>query len=98
MSYAIVIRFEGVTEADYWAVNDTLGMNRDGTGDWPEGMRSHAAGPTDNGWVVVEKWESKEAQEAFMAGRLGAALSTVKVSAPVQIIETNTVNDHHVAA
>ena len=73
MSYAIVIRFEGVTEADYWAVNDNLGINRDGSGDWPEGLRSHAGGPTSDGWVVIEKWESKEAQEAFMAGRLGAA-------------------------
>ena len=73
MSYAIVIVFEGVTEADYWAVNATLGINPDGTGDWPEGIRSHAAGPTANGWVVIEKWESKAAQQAFMGGRLGAA-------------------------
>jgi hypothetical protein len=96
MSYAIVIVFEGVTEADYWAVNANLGINRDGSGEWPEGIRSHAAGPTANGWVVIEKWESKQAQEAFMAGRLGAALSTAALPAPSQIIETDTVNDHHI--
>jgi hypothetical protein len=97
MTYAIVLRFEGVTEADYWTVNDSLGISRDGSGEWPEGMASHAAGPTDNGWVVIEKWESKQAQEAFMAGRLGAALATANLPAPVQIIETDTINDHHVA-
>ncbi|MDP9464723.1 MAG: hypothetical protein M3P52_08875 [Actinomycetota bacterium] len=96
MSYAIVVMFEGVTEADYWTVNANLGINRDGSGDWPEGIRSHAAGPTANGWVVIEKWESKQAQEAFMTGRLGAALSTAGLPAPSQVIETDTVNDHHI--
>ncbi len=95
MSYAIVLRFEGVTEDDYWKVNDSLGINRDGTGDWPDGMKSHAGGPTPDGWVVIEKWESKAAQEAFMASRLGAAIAGAGVPAPVQIIETNTVNEHH---
>lgn len=96
MSYAVVIVFEGVSEADYWAVNDQLGINRDGTGNWPDGMRSHAGGPTADGWVVIEKWESKAAQEAFMSGRLGAALAAVGLPAPSQVIETDTVNDHHV--
>lgn len=96
MSHAVVIVFEGVSEADYWGVNDQLGINRDGTGNWPEGLRSHAGGPTASGWVVIEKWESKAAHEAFMAGRLGAALAAVGLPAPSQVIETDTVNDHHV--
>ncbi len=96
MSYAIVIVFEGVGEDDYWAVNASLGLNRDGTGDWPEGIRSHAAGPTTDGWVVIEKWESKEAQEAFMGGRLGAAIAAAGLPAPAQVIETVTVNDKHI--
>jgi hypothetical protein len=96
MSYAIVIVFEAVTEEDYWTVNASLGINRDGTGEWPEGIRSHAAGPTDDGWVVVEKWESKEAQHAFMGGRLGTALAAAGLPAPTQIIETVTVNDKHI--
>ena len=93
MSYALVLVFEGVTEADYWTVNAKLGINRDGSGDWPAGMRSHTGGPTSTGWVVIERWESKEAQQAFMAARLGAALAASGVSAPVQVIETDAVND-----
>ena len=96
MSYLIVLVFEGVSEADYWKVNDILGINRDGTGDWPEGIKSHAAGPTTTGWLVVEKWESKGAQEAFMGSKLGAAIAAAGLPAPAQIIETNTVNDKHI--
>jgi hypothetical protein len=94
MSYGIVLRFEGVGEKDYWAVNSELGIGRDGSGEWPEGMKSHVGGPTPDGWVVMEIWESKGAQEAFMASRLGAALGSVGLPAPVQIIETDTVNEH----
>ena len=96
MSYVCVLVFDGVSEADYWRVNENLGINRDGSGDWPDGIRSHAAGPTAGGWVVVEKWESKSAQEAFMASRLGAAIAAAGLPAPAQIIETNTVNDQHI--
>ena len=32
MTYAIVLVFEGVSEADYWKVNDILGIGRDGAG------------------------------------------------------------------
>ena len=92
MSYGIVLRFEGVDEAQYWAVNEKLGINRDGTGDWPAGMVSHAGGSTSDGWVVYEVWESKAAQEAFMASRLGAALGGVGVPEPVQVIEADIVN------
>ena len=30
--------------------------------DWPtDGILSHAAGPTDDGWGIVDVWESEEA-------------------------------------
>ena len=34
--------------------------------DWSvEGILSHAAGPTDDGWRVVDVWESEEAFQRF---------------------------------
>ncbi|MGZ4673489.1 MAG: hypothetical protein ACXVH5_02880 [Ilumatobacteraceae bacterium] len=94
MSYGLVLVFEGVTEKDYWAVNDKLGIERDSNEGYPEGMIAHTGGPTEGGgWVVIEMWESKAAHEAFMATRLGAALAAAGVKAPSQVIETNTVND-----
>ncbi len=92
MSYGIVLAFEGVGSDQYWAVNEKLGINPDGTGDWPAGIVSHAGGPTATGWVVTEIWNSKADQEAFMASRLGAALAEVGLPAPSQIIESDLVN------
>jgi hypothetical protein len=95
MAYGVALVFgPGVTEDDYWAVNDKLGMDRQGNGDWPEGILFHTGGPTaDGGWVVMELWDKKESQTAWMTGRLGAALGAVGVPAPSQVIESNTV--HH---
>jgi hypothetical protein len=94
MSYGIVLLFDGVGADQYWAVNKSLGINPDGTGDWPAGMVSHAGGPTETGWMVSEVWNSKADQEAFMASRLGAALGEVGVPPPAQVIESDLVNFH----
>jgi hypothetical protein len=94
MAYGIVLVFDGVSVDQYWAVNSQLGINADGSGDWPPGILSHTGGPTATGWVVAEVWNSKADQEAFMASRLGAALGAVGVPAPVQIIESDLVNHH----
>jgi hypothetical protein len=93
MAYGIVLAFENVSEDDYWAVNSKLGIERDGTGNWPAGLQAHTGGGTaDGGWVVSEVWESKAAQEEFMSTRLGEALGQVGLPAPSQVIETEVVN------
>jgi hypothetical protein len=94
MAYGITLVFENVNEGHYWAVNDKLGMPK---GSWknsdavPKGLVTHIAGPTPTGWVVMEVWDSKADQEAFMGGRLGAALGAVGMPAPAQVIETDAV-------
>jgi hypothetical protein len=93
MSYLIVLRFEGVSEDLYWAVNEKLGIDRDLTTNLPDGLVVHTAGPVgDDGWVVSEVWESRAEQEAFMAGRLGEALSAVGVPPPAQVIDADAVS------
>jgi alkylation response protein AidB-like acyl-CoA dehydrogenase len=93
MAYAIVLEFAGVTQAQYDAVNEKLGIDMaSGTGDFPTGLVSHAAGPLPSGWIVTEVWQSKAAQEAFMGGRLGAALGAVGVPAPVRVTESELVS------
>jgi hypothetical protein len=92
MAYAIVLAFDGVGADQYWAVNEKLGINADGTGDWPDGILSHAGGPTATGWVVAEVWNSKADHEAFMASRLGAALGEVGLPEPSEVIESELVN------
>jgi hypothetical protein len=94
MPYGIVLLFDGVGADQYWAVNEKLGINPDGSGDWPAGMVSHTGGPTATGWVVAEVWNTKADQEAFMGSRLGAALGAVGVPEPVQVIESDLANYH----
>ena len=92
MSYGIVLVFDGVGADQYWAVNDRLGIGRDGSGNWPAGLVVHTGGPTETGWVVSEVWASKGDHEAFLAGRLGKALADAGVPAPVQIIDSDLEN------
>lgn len=92
MAYALVLVFEGVTEEQYWSVNDKLGIEAGSSAGYPDGMLVHAAGPTPTGWMVSEVWESRAAQEKFMQGPLGEALGKVGVGAPAQVIDADTVN------
>jgi hypothetical protein len=93
MAYGIVLEFENVGKAQYDAVNAKLGIDMaKGAGDWPAGLTSHTGGSTANGGLfVVEVWESKGHQEAFMSTRLGAALGAVGVPDPVRVTELDIV-------
>jgi len=76
MAELLILTFEGVTKAEYDAVNEKLSIDMgSGEGDWPPGLITHAGGQTDDGeFHVVEVWESRELQEKFLHERLGAAL------------------------
>jgi hypothetical protein len=85
MSKVIILEFPGVTAEQYQAVNKLLGVDpATGEGDWPEPMESHTAALGDAGLVVVEVWESQEAQAGFMA-RLGPALAEVGLPQPTRM-------------
>jgi len=87
MAASLILEFEGVGKEQYDAVNGELGIDTyAGTGDWPAGLTSHVAGTTPGGGLVVmEIWESQDAQAAFMNERLGAALGKAGVPAPVRV-------------
>jgi len=92
MTYGILLEFDdSVGKKQYDAVNEQLGLDPvKGTGDWPDGLISHAGGTLSDGFIVYEVWESQAKQEAFMAGRLGAALGAVGLPQP------RTVTDVHI--
>jgi hypothetical protein len=82
MAEALILEFPG-DAAMYHKVDEILGTNPDGSGDWPEGLLSHVgASPDRKSLVVFEVWESKAKQEAFMNERLGAALAQAGAPAP----------------
>jgi len=93
MAYGIILEFgNDVTKQQYDAVNEKLGIvMNEGTGPFPAGLKSHAGGPTPGGFCVMEVWDSKAQQEAWMSGTLGAALGAVGVSAPVRVTEIDVV-------
>ena len=84
MAAAVILEFEGVTTKEYDAVNKALGLDpASGTGDWPDGMISHAAGLNEDGdLVVMEVWDSPQHQAKFMEERLGEALGKGGVTGP----------------
>ena len=83
MAEGLILEFDGVGRDEYLAVNAALGIDAEtGQGDWPEGLVFHAGGAKEGGWVVFEVWESREAQQRFMEGRLGSALGEGGISGP----------------
>ena len=96
MAELFVLEFEGFDKDAYKKVNELLGIDMTtGEGDWPPGLLSHAAGRIENGWTVVEVWESREAQEKFMNGRLGPALGKAGVTKPPKKAEWTKLRAHH---
>ncbi|HLN16243.1 MAG TPA: hypothetical protein VK277_05745 [Acidimicrobiales bacterium] len=97
MSAGLVLVFEGVDKSHYDKVNELLGIDpTTGTGDWPEGLFHHTAGPTeDGGFVVAELWDSQEHQARFMESRLGPALEQAELPPPVSVTWFEMVASHH---
>jgi hypothetical protein len=96
MPSALILTFEdGVTESHYKAVNATLGIDMiAGTGDFPDGLIRHTAGPTPTGgWIVTELWESEEHHGRFMQSRLGEALQKNGLPAPSSLVWFNVIAD-----
>jgi heme-degrading monooxygenase HmoA len=77
MAMMMIAELTGVTAAQYDEVNEKLGI---APGDEPDGLIQHLAGPTEDGWMVVDVWESPEQFERFFAG--GAAQAIAEVGAP----------------
>ena len=69
----------GGTREQYDEVGKRLtdGRGLDSLAAWPvEGILSHAAGPTELGWRVIDVWESEEAFQRF-GGTIGPILEEV---------------------
>jgi hypothetical protein len=86
MAEMLIVEVEGTKAEQYDDVNRYLGLDvKTGGGDWPEGLRSHTGGAAPNGDVtVVEIWDSREQEAAFLETRLGPALAKAGVSEPAR--------------
>jgi hypothetical protein len=69
MAVGIRLKFDGATQEQYEALHAHMDIDSNP----PAGMIFHCAGPIDGGWGVIDVWESREAFDAFMGGRLQSA-------------------------
>ena len=87
MAIGFVLQFSDVGIDGYNDVMRNLELESPGvTGvanQWPSGIISHVAGATENGWCVVDVWESQARFDAFMQGRLGPAMGKAGLPEPV---------------
>jgi hypothetical protein len=70
MAYLQTHFWPGATEQQY---NTTVAVVHP-AGGLPEGQVYHAAGPVDDGILIVAVWESKEQSDRFVQDTLMAAL------------------------
>jgi quinol monooxygenase YgiN len=76
MAIGFIFDNPGQTQEQYDAAVEQLKLAES----LPEGLMFHAAGPTQDGWRVVEVWESQEAADAYFQGSLGQVLQNIGVS------------------
>ncbi len=62
--YGVMQDMPGVSETEYRLVERNLGPDR------PAGLLAHVAGPVEDGWRVVNVWESEDAYRRFVSERL----------------------------
>lgn len=79
----------GVTQEQYEQVGARLtdGRGLKSLSDWPvDGILSHTAGPTADGWRVIDVWESEEAFQRF-GEVIGPVLQELDYSGQPQLFE-----------
>jgi len=64
MPFGVVQDMPGVSEEEYRLVEKRLGPDR------PPGLLAHVAGPTEEGWRIVNVWQSEESFRRFQSERL----------------------------
>ena len=96
MAVGLILQFDDTGRDVYEAVNARLNIDPvSGQGDWPPGLLSHVGGTREGGkLIVIEIWESKDAQGRFMQERLGRALAEGGVTAQPQITWFDVIANH----
>jgi quinol monooxygenase YgiN len=83
MAIAAVFEGAGVSQDQYYQVFNEVITNRER----PPGLLSHHAGPIEDGFCVIETWESPEALQRFFDDKLGEALQRANIQAQPKTFE-----------
>ena len=78
LAVGLILNFPSGTQEQYDTVLEQLNLGER----MPPGGISHAAGPTEEGWRVVDVWESQEAFDTFLHERLYQAMQNAGMPPP----------------
>jgi hypothetical protein len=78
MTIAALVDLAGGNQEEYDAVVRELGPAGEPAG--TPGLLFHSAGPTDDGWRVIDFWESQEALDRFTQEQLMPAMQRAGVT------------------
>jgi hypothetical protein len=80
MAVGVVLEIKGGTLAQYDEVLKRMGLSPGGT--TPPGGQFHWVAETDDGLIIVDVWESREAFDKFAAEKIGPLSAEVGLPAP----------------
>jgi hypothetical protein len=75
MAVGIGMKFPEGSQEQYDEVFDRMGIRDEP----PEGLVFHCAGPLDEGWSIIDVWESREHFDRFLKERLAPAAKELDV-------------------
>jgi len=70
MAIGLTIKFAGGTPEQYEAMHAEMDVDANP----PDGLLFHMAGPIDDGWGIIDSWESRGQFDAFQADRIMPAM------------------------
>jgi len=80
MTIGLIFENPGITRAQYDEIRHALHPDNS----LSPGMLFHAAGAGENGWRVIEVWESQEAAERYFQETLRPALQQANVPTTIR--------------
>jgi len=90
MAVGIRIKLAGVDQEAF----DALERGIDPAGNPPQGLIFHASGPIEDGWGVLDFWESRAHFDSFAAERIGPAVGASGIDVHPEIHEF-PVHEHY---
>jgi hypothetical protein len=75
MAVGIRIKLAGVTQEQF----DKVDENVKASGGTPQGLLFHSSGPIDDGWGVIDFWDSRGEFDTFFGSRVQEAVKAAGV-------------------
>jgi quinol monooxygenase YgiN len=94
MAIGVIFEGTGLTEATYEQVKNAVAPNNS----MPAGMQYHVAGATENGFAVIEVWDSQEAAKKFFDEQLGQSLQKAGITIQPRFIQVHNIMQTREAA